>query len=123
MIKQLLYIGTVVMLVYATLIQQGHIESRLLYILTESNFMNIVRIGLAGVFLLLLMVQPPRPVLLRAALLVFGVMLLCGGISSAFSYDVGIFDALLVVLSGITLVIESLESTVRTKASGRPAAA
>ena len=123
MIKQLLYTGTVAMLVYATLIQQGHIESRLLYILTESNFMNIVRIGLAGVFLLLLMVQPPRPVLLRAALLVFGVMLLCGGISSAFSYDVGIFDVLLATLGGITLVIESLEPTVRTKTSRQSAAA
>lgn len=108
-------------LALTTAVSQGAIDSKLLYMLSESTIIDALRVITIGIMATLLVSHPPRPVVLRFVLAIIATASVAGGLYAGFTYQIGLFDTMLALLVGVVFMVEAAEvSTESSSVSSRP---
>lgn len=109
--KSILYLATIAVLGLASAVTHGLIDSKIIYLLSDGNYIGIARIVAASVIALLVVIRPPRPILLRLVLAVLSVGVVSSALYATFTYQMGVLDTLLAMLVGVVFMIEAAELT------------
>lgn len=110
-LKSILYLATIAVLAVASAISHGIIDSKMIYLLSDSALIDATRVVAASVIALLLVIRPPRPMLLRIGLTAVAVAIIGGGLYASFTYQMGLLDMSLALLVGVVCLIEAVEIT------------